>query len=187
MGYFRENIEKTDGYIPGFQPKQANIVKLNTNENPYPPSPDVLGTLAQILPEQLRRYPDPLGNTFRRAAAEVNGVSAENIMCCNGGDELLSMAFQAFCDEDRPVAYPIPTYSLYSVLAKLQNCKAIELPFDKKFNLPAESLAAAKAALTIVCNPNAPSGSFVSVEELASLADKLKGVLLIDEAYADFA
>ncbi len=186
VGYFRENVEKAKGYEPGFQPKQADVVKLNTNENPYPPSPAVMKVLAEITPEQLRRYPDPQGNAFRQAAAEVNGVQPDYIMCCNGGDELLSMAIRAFCDENRPVAYPVPTYSLYLVLANLQNCKAIEIPFDNEFNLPAK-LAATGAALTIVCNPNAPTGSFINVGELASLADELTGVLLIDEAYVDFA
>ena len=187
MGYFRENVEKAKGYEPGFQPGQVDeVIKLNTNENPYPPSPKVLKVLAEITAEQLRRYPDPQGNAFRQAAAEINSVQPEYIMCCNGGDELLSMAVRAFCDENRPVAYPVPTYSLYPVLANLQNCQAVEVSFDNEFNLPAK-LAGTGAALTIVCNPNAPTGSFVSVDELASLADELSGVLLIDEAYVDFA
>jgi len=193
MTYFRENVEKAKGYEPGFQPpassieyRVSSIVKLNTNENPYPPSPQVTNVLAQITAERLRRYPDPMGYEFRQAAGEVHGVPPEYIMCCNGGDELLSMAFRAFCDEGRPVAYPVPSYSLFPVLAKLQNCQAIEVPFDSEFNLPAK-LASTDAALTIVCNPNAPSGTFIRVEELASLADELSGVLLIDEAYVDFA
>ena len=186
VGYFRRNIEKAKGYIPGFQPPASSIVKLNTNENSYPPSPKVMKVLSEISPEQLRRYPDPKANAFRRAAAEVNGVSADYIMCCNGGDDLLTIAFRAFCDESRPVAYPVPTYSLYPVLAELQNCRAIEVPFDGEFELPAK-LTGTGAALTIVCNPNAPTGSFVSVDELTSLADELSGVLLIDEAYVDFA
>jgi len=186
MGYFRENVERAEGYEPGFQPSQKDVVKLNTNENPYPPSPEVMKVLAEIKAEQLRRYPDPEANTFRQAAAKLHGVSVENIMCCNGGDELLSIAFRGFCDEGRPVAYPVPTYSLYPVLAKLQNCKTIEVPFDSEFNLPAK-LAGTGAALTIVCNPNAPSGSFTNAGEMASLADETSGVLLIDEAYVDFA
>ncbi len=186
MSYFRKNIEKIKGYEPGFQPKETDVIKLNTNENPYPPSPAVMKVLAEINAEQLRRYPDPIGNEFRQAAAEVNGVHPENIMCCNGGDELLTIAFRAFCDENRPVAYPVPTYSLYPVLAKLQNCRAIEVPFDAEFNLPAK-LMSTNAALTIVCNPNAPNGSFISMDELVSLADELSGILLIDEAYVDFA
>jgi len=186
MGYFRENIEKAKGYEPGFQPAETDVVKLNTNENPYPPSPAVMEAIRDISEEQMRRYPDPHGNKFRKAAAEVNGVGPDYIMCCNGGDELLKIAIRAFCDENRPLAYPVPTYSLYPVLANLQNCKAIEAPFDSEFNLPAK-LAAAGASLTIVCNPNAPTGSFVSVDEMKPLAGKLSGVLLIDEAYVDFA
>ncbi len=172
--------------MPGFQPRDTDVLKLNTNENPYPPSLAVLKALAEIGAERLRRYPDPVGSEFRRAAADANGVAPENIMCCNGGDDLLTIAFRAFCDENRPVAYPVPTYSLYPVLAKLQNCEAIEIPFDSEFNLP-PGLAKTGAALTIVCNPNAPSGSFISVGKLGSLAAELSGTLMIDEAYVDFA
>jgi histidinol-phosphate aminotransferase len=186
MTYFRQNIEQAKDYEPGFQPKQTDVLKLNTNENPYPPAPAVMRMLAEIESEQLRRYPDPLGDQFRKAAARVHGLSPDHILCCNGGDELLTMAFRAFCDENRPVAYPVPTYSLYPVLANLQNCKAIEVPFDAEFNLPPK-LAATGAALTIVCNPNAPSATFIDTGELASFADELEGVLLIDEAYIDFA
>ena len=186
MDYFRDNIEKMKGYEPGFQPKSFDVIKLNTNENPYPPSPAVMKVIREIGPEQLRRYPDPMCNVFREEAAKVNGVEPEWIMCCNGGDELLKMAFTAFCDRRRPAAYPVPTYSLYPVLANIQNCRAVEVPFDKEFNLPAR-LARVKAALTIVCNPNAPSGTLIAVEELAELADEIKGGLLIDEAYVDFA
>ena len=199
MGYFRDNIEQMKGYEPGFQPPTASlceancggrpiteVVKLNTNENPYPPSPAVLKVIAEIKPEQLRRYPDPMGNVFREAAAKINGVEPDWIMVCNGGDELLRMAFTAFCDKKRPAAYPVPTYSLYPVLAQIQGCKAIEVPFDEEFNLPSK-LARTKAALTIVCNPNAPSGTVIETEELAELATEIKGVLLIDEAYVDFA
>lgn len=188
MGYFRKNIDKMSGYVPGFQPKTADVVKLNTNENPYPPSPAVLAAIKGITAEQLRRYPDPAGTAFREAAGRLNGVSADYILCTNGGDELLSLAVRAFCDNKRPLAYPVPTYSLYPVLAELEGCKAVEVPFDTEYNLPS-SLAKTGAALTIVCNPNAPSGSLISVDELASLADELKGksALLIDEAYVDFA
>ncbi|MHC4073819.1 MAG: histidinol-phosphate transaminase [Planctomycetota bacterium] len=171
---------------PGFQPKVTEVLKLNTNENPYPPSPDVMKVLTEITTEQLRRYPDPIGDEFREGAAQIDDVSPDNIMCCNGGDDLLTIAFRAFCDENRPVAYPVPTYSLYPVLARLQDAETIEVPFDDEFNLPVK-LTKTNAALTIVCNPNAPSGSFISVGELASLADELSGILLIDEAYVDFA
>jgi len=186
MGYFRDNIERAAGYVPGFQPGRADVVKLNTNENPYPPSPKVIEAIKAIEPEQLRRYPDPSGRAFREAAAKINGVGPENIICCNGGDELLRMAFTAFCDSDRAAAYPVPTYTLYPVLANIVGCEVIEIPFDGEFNLPAK-LTSTGAALTIVCNPNAPTGSFVKVEEIASLADEVKGVVLVDEAYVDFS
>jgi len=186
MGYFRENIERLEGYKPGFQPGDTDVLKLNTNENPYPPCPCVVEAIKGITGEQLRRYPDPMGSEFRKAAGEVNGVDADWIMCCNGGDDLLTIAFRAFCDSKRAVAYPVPTYSLYPVLADLQDCEKIEVDFDEEYNLPAK-LSKTDAALTIVGNPNAPTGSFISVEELASLADEVMGVVLIDEAYVDFA
>lgn len=186
MSYFRANIEQANGYVPGFQPEDTNVVKLNTNENPYPPSPKVLDVLKNVDGEVLRRYPQPLGEAFRKAAAKVTGVAEKNIICTNGGDDLLTICFRAFCDESRPAAYPVPTYSLYPVLAKLQNCEVVEVSFDEEFNLPAK-LASTGAALTIVCNPNAPSGTFISVNELASLASEIAGILLIDEAYVDFA
>jgi histidinol-phosphate aminotransferase len=186
MGYFRDNVERAAGYVPGFQPRSADVVKLNTNENPYPPSPGVLEALAAVRSEQLRRYPDPVGTAFREAAAEVHGVEPANVMCCNGGDDLLSIAIRACCDDRRPLAYPVPTYSLYPVLARLHGCETIEVPFDGEFNLPPK-LARTGAALTILCNPNAPTATLIDPREVASLASELEGVLLIDEAYVDFA
>jgi histidinol-phosphate aminotransferase len=186
MSYFRENIEKMAGYEPGTQPAEIDVIKLNTNENPYPPSPKVIEAIKNITPEQLRKYPQPMGDTFRQTAAEIFKVEPENIICANGGDDLLNMAIRAFCDEKRLVAYPTPTYSLYPELAKIQLCPVIEIPFDEEFNLPAK-LATTGAALTIVCNPNAPSGTVIPMVELRQLAGEIKGVLLIDEAYVDFA
>lgn len=189
MSYFRDNIAKLAGYVPGFQPHGVDVVKLNTNENPYPPSLLAVESVRNFSVDNLRRYPQPLGDDFRNAAAEVVGVTEDNIMCTNGGDDLLTICFRAFCGETRGVAYPVSTYSLYPVLAKLQNCEAIEVPFGADNSLPADALAGCGAGLVIVCNPNAPSGSFVSAGEMEELAKKLAGksVLLIDEAYVDFA
>ncbi|MFA5785315.1 MAG: histidinol-phosphate transaminase [Phycisphaerae bacterium] len=186
MGYFHDNIERMAGYEPGFQPARTDVVKLNTNENPYPPSPTVIEAIRAVEAERMRRYPDPTAKAFRATAAQVNTVDADNIICCNGGDDLLKTAFIAFCDSTRAAAYPVPTYSLYPVLAKIVGCEVSEIPFDAEFNLPA-GLVKTGAALTIVCNPNAPSGSFINVNEIASLADEVKGVVLVDEAYVDFA
>jgi histidinol-phosphate aminotransferase len=113
------------------------------------------------------------------------GVQPDNIICTNGGDDLLTICFRAFCDTDRPVAYAQPTYSLYPVLANLQGCESIEVERDSNGSL--DELAKVDAPLTIVCNPNAPTCDFIPVAKLGELASKLSGVLLIDEAYVDFA
>lgn len=184
MGYFRETIEKMEGYTPGFQPKNPDAVKLNTNENPYPPSPKVLEAIRGIRDFQVRRYPDPMGGAFRLAASEVFDLPEDHILCVNGGDELLNYAFRAFCDADRPAAWAEPTYSLYPVLARLQDCRAIQI--DRNMD-SLEELARINAPLTIVCNPNAPTCDFTAVDKIAELASRLEGVLLVDEAYVDFA
>lgn len=184
MGYFRESIANMKGYTPGFQPTAADVVKLNTNENPYPPSPKVMEVIRRLHPERLRRYPQPLGDAFRDAAAKILGVEPQQIICANGGDDLLAICTRAFCDGNRPMAYARPTYSLYPVLAQIQGCETIELVrADNWLN----DLAKVNAPLTIVCNPNAPTTDFVEVEELGKLAGALEGILLVDEAYVDFA
>jgi len=186
MPYFNKNIEDAAGYVPGYQPRANDVVKLNTNENPYPPSPRVLEALRSLTGESLRRYPDPLGQSFRRVAADLHGVEPEWILCCNGGDDLLSIAIRAICGPQRPLAYPVPTYSLYPVLARLHDCPVQELPFHADYSLP-DKLVETQAPLTIVCNPNAPSGTRIAPDKLGKLAAALEGVLLIDEAYADYA
>lgn len=185
MVYFRDIIEQMAGYTPGFQPKSADVVKLNTNENPYPASPKVLQALQALTAENLRRYPDPMGQPFRLAAAKVLSVQPENIICTNGGDDLLNICIRACCDAARPLAYASPTYSLYPVLAQLHGCDVVEVERDANGSL--EQLAKVNAALTIVCNPNAPTCQLLPIEALADLAGRLAGVLLIDEAYVDFA
>ena len=185
MGYFRKTIEQMAGYTPGFQPKQPGAVKLNTNENPWPASPKVLEAIGDLTAENLQKYPEATGDTFRNAAAPGLGIESENIICTNGGDDLLTLCFRAFCDAGRPVAYAQPTYSLYPVLAQIQDCEPIEIQRDADGSL--DELARINAPLTIVCNPNAPTCEMLSIDSLAQLAEKLTGVLLIDEAYVDFA
>jgi len=185
MGYFRETIEQMAGYAPGFQPKQPDVVKLNTNENPWPASPKVFEAIGNLTAENLQKYPESTGDSFRNSAAAVLGIEPKNIICTNGGDDLLTLCFRAFCDANRPVAYAQPTYSLYPVLAEIQECEAIEIPRDADGSL--DELARINAPLTIVCNPNAPTCEMLSIDSLARLAEKLTGVLLIDEAYVDFA
>jgi len=186
--YFRPEVERMNGYQPGFQPREQQVVKLNTNENPFPPSPRVLEALGGCTAEQLRRYPPAMGDGFRAAAAALHGLEPDHILCCNGGDDLLTIAIRSCCDRERPLAYPVPTYSLYPVLARLQGCPVEEHPFAPGFALP-DGLRSSQASLTIVCNPNAPTGSFVEPDEVARLAEQLRGrsLVLVDEAYVDFA
>lgn len=183
---FRENIEKMEGYTPGYQPTDSAAVKLNTNENPYPPSPKVIEAIRQVDAESLRRYPPILWDSFRQAGSEILDVAPQSIVCGNGGDEILTVLIRCCCDQNRPLIYPALTYSLYSELATIQNCPAIEIPYDDYNHLP-KKLYNTDAGLTIICNPNAPTGTLVAIEEIAQLAGAVKGVLLIDEAYIDFA
>lgn len=183
---FRDNIESLAGYTPGYQPSSASVVKLNTNENPYPASPKVFEALGQLGEIQLRRYPPILWDEFRAAAGEVHGLDPEMVMAGNGGDELLTILTRCCCDAGRAMAYPAPTYSLYPTLAAIQGAPVVEAPFGDDYGIPAE-LAGSGAQLTILCNPNAPSGTLVSVEAVAKLAGQVEGVLLVDEAYVDFA
>jgi histidinol-phosphate aminotransferase len=183
---FRDAIEAMAGYVPGYQPAGTGVIKINTNENPYPPSGRVMAALRGVVEEQVRKYPPVMWDSFRAAAAKLHQVRPEQIVCGNGGDELLAMLVRCCCDYDRPLAYPTPTYSLYPVLAQIQGAPVIEVPFGTNYSLP-EVLAKTGASLTIVCNPNAPSGTLVGRDALATLAEKLDGVLLVDEAYVDFA
>ncbi|MYK87523.1 MAG: histidinol-phosphate transaminase [Acidobacteria bacterium] len=188
MTRFRPAIDALRAYAPGEQPPDGvDVVKLNTNENPYPPSPRALAALGAIDAESLRRYPQPLADTFRRSAAEVLGVDPEWILVGNGSDDLLTMLFRAVTGAGRAVAYPAPTYVLYRTLAAIQGAPVLEAPFDEEYTLPVDALADSGAALTIVANPNSPSGTAATTEQLAELADRAAGVVAVDEAYVAFA
>jgi len=187
MTYFRKNIEEIEGYTPGEQPTDPTVVKLNTNENPYPPSPRVLEAIRSITPEQLRRYPHPLANQFRDKAAEIFGVTREMIICGNGMDDILNMTVRAFSGPEAALVYPVPTYTLYAVLAGIQASVVKEVPWGPDYSLPYDALVQARGRVTYLANPNAPTGTLVPVDQVAKLADALDGVLCVDEAYVDFA
>jgi len=187
MSYFREHIAAMEGYEPGEQPTDPAVIKLNTNENPYPPSPKVLEAVAAVTAEQLRRYPDPLGSKFRDTAAKVFNVTREQVLCGNGMDEILNMTVRAFSGPEAAMAYPTPTYTLYAVLAKVQASIVREVPFPDDFSLPIDALVRTRAQVTYLANPNSPTGTFVPREQVADLADRLDGILCVDEAYVDFA
>ena len=188
MAYLRDNVEAMAGYTPGEQPPaDAAVTKLNTNENPYPPSPKALAALRDTDWSVLRKYPDPLADKVRDAVARQWGVGREQVLCGNGSDELLTLAVRACVGEGEALAYPTPTYSLYPVLAAIQGARAVEVPTGADFSPPLEALAAADARLLFFCNPNAPTGVWTPPEQVAGLADRFRGVLVVDEAYADFA
>ena len=188
MSYFRPSIDTLRAYEPGEQPSPgSSILKLNTNENAYPPSAKALATLRDIEPDNLRRYPHPFAEEFRQSAAAVLGINSDWIVVGNGSDDLLAMLFRSISGVKRPVAFPVPTYSLYRTLAQMQEVPTVEVPFDDTFTLPVNGLAAAAAALTIVASPNSPSGNRISTSDLYDLATRTPGVLVIDEAYVEFA
>ena len=162
------------------------MIKLNTNENPYPPSPHVLEAIARAADASVRLYPDPEARALRARAAEVYGVPADHIMAGNGSDELLALVLRATIDPRDRVAFPVPTYSLYETLVAVQGGAAVRVPFPDDFSLP-PALAAAGARVTFLCNPNSPSGTLVPLERVEALARALPGLLVVDEAYVDFA
>ncbi len=189
MSYFRAAVDATTGYIPGEQPKPGTkILKLNTNENPYPPSPDAISILRTIDSEWLRRYPDPYAKDFCMAVSEMLEVPMDWIIVGNGSDELLNLIIRACAEgSDRSVVYPMPTYVLYRTLAALQPAETVEINYLLDFQLPIDQLVGAKGAVTFIASPNSPSGHLVPLEDLRELAGKISGVLVIDEAYVDFA
>jgi histidinol-phosphate aminotransferase len=186
---FREAIEQMAPYTPGEQPQPGQrLIKLNTNENPYPPSPRVKAAIVRAAGQSLRLYPPPRADELVNAAARLYGISREMILAGNGSDELLAMLFRAALARGNKVAYALPTYSLYDTLAAIQEARVVAVPLAPGFAQPLAALAAERAVLTIVCNPNSPCGSLAAPAELEELARRLDGRLLaIDEAYVDFA
>ena len=189
MPYFRPAIDATAGYIPGEQPKPGtSVLKLNTNENPYPPSPEAIAVLQNLDGEWLRRYPDPYGREFCNAVSQALRIPAPWIVLGNGSDELLTLLMRACAEgRDRPIVYPTPTYVLYPTLASFQPAQAIEIPYGPDFQLPIDALVAAQAALTLIATPNSPTGHVVPLADLRILATKATGIVVIDEAYVDFS
>jgi histidinol-phosphate aminotransferase len=189
MSYFRPAIDSMSGYVPGEQPKPGTrIIKLNTNENPYPPSPQAMAALQTLDGEWLRRYPDPFARDFCQAVSDALGVPADWVIVGNGSDDVLNVLVRACAEgSDRPIVYPMPTYVLYKTLAAMQPAATLEIPYGENFELPLEELVAAEAAITFIASPNSPSGHVVPLAQLRELAQQIKGVLAIDEAYVDFA
>src|SRR5579862_3949626 len=142
-GFIRQTIREMDGYTPGEQPADnARVVKLNTNENPFPPSERVMQAVAGISSENLRRYPNPTADAFRDAAAKLHGVSRQQIIAGNGSDDILSIAMGTFLPPGGTLAFPEPTYSLYPVMAAIGECKTTPVAWERDWALPIDALVA---------------------------------------------
>jgi histidinol-phosphate aminotransferase len=183
----RPNIRAMDGYVPGEQPRGGEVIKLNTNENPYPPSPRVFAAIqATLTGDLLRKYPDPSGSDFRRAASHVLGVNPDAILIGNGSDDILTILTRAFVPEGGLIVSPTPSYLLYKTLAEIQGARFQTAPYTSDWRLPAP-WPIRDASLTFIANPNSPSGTVVSLDELERLIEQTGGPVVIDEAYVDFA
>jgi histidinol-phosphate aminotransferase len=175
------------GYVPGEQPRDGAIIKLNTNENPYPPSPRVFAALREALTgDRLRKYPDPVGTHFRQTAGKVLSVDPDGILIGNGSDDILTILTRAFVPEGGLIVSPTPSYLLYRTLANLQGARFQTVPLAEDWSLPGR-WPIAGANLTFLANPNSPSGTVVSLVEVDRLRGDIDGPLVVDEAYADFA
>jgi histidinol-phosphate aminotransferase len=186
--HLRSNVRAMAGYTPGEQPRTGDIIKLNTNENPYPPSPRVLAALREALTggDRLRKYPDPLGTSVRQTAGRVLGVDPEGILIGNGSDDILTIITRAFVPEKGVVVSPTPSYVLYRTLAELQGARFQTVPYSADWQIPLP-WPMPNADLTFIASPNSPSGTNTSLPDLERLAGELSGPLVVDEAYVDFA
>ncbi len=185
----RPAIAAIQGYVPGEQPQVGKWIKLNTNENPYPPSPAVARAIAAtVAGRTLAKYPDPHATVFRVRAAELLGVEPDWILCGNGSDDLLTILVRTFVGEGQCLRTAYPSYILYKTLAEIQGAGCEEVMFRSDWSL-GDDFAAVRPDLRLafLANPNSPSGTLVPPEQVRAIADQLPCPLVVDEAYGDFA
>jgi len=185
--FVRPNIARMAGYLPGEQPQGGGFIKLNTNENPYPPSPRVKAALLEAVTDRLRLYPDPLSTEFCKVAARLHGVEPDMVMAGNGSDDLLTILTRAFIGPGEPAAFPSPSYLLYPTLVALQDGRSVVVPYSRDWTLDPNELKIPGLKLFWLANPDSPSGTALAREQIAVLAGTLDCPLVVDEAYADFA
>lgn len=186
---FRPALARMLSYAPGEQPPPGKFIKLNTNENPYPPPPAVVDAIRAAASGPLNRYPDPMATAFRRAAAETLGLPGpEWILAGNGSDEILTILVRGFVGEGQRLRLPFPSYILYRTLADIQDAQWEQVAFQEGWKLPPTfSQPADGLRLVLLPNPNSPSGTVATPDEVSSIAASLDCPLVVDEAYADFA
>lgn len=184
--YWTDLVNRLTPYVPGEQRNGADVIKLNTNENPYPPSGQVISAIAHVEPDALRRYPDPQSLELRQALADYHEVSADQVFVGNGSDEILALAFMAFFTDKAPIQFPQISYSFYPVYCDLLNITPQMMPLDSNFTLPLDDFGGDCGGI-VFPNPNAPTAMAVSHADIEELLKKNPDVVvLVDEAYADF-
>ncbi len=188
MSFFRPNIDAIDGYAPGEQPQETGWVKLNTNENPYPPSPNVVEAIQRMATARLNVYPDPFGKKFCNAVGELFNLDPDCVLPANGSDEILTILNRSFADKNDLIAYPYPSYILYETLANIQGARhaRLRLNTDWSWDIKLNNPLIEQTKLLFVPNPNSPSGNRWDEQTILSLVPP-NGVLVLDEAYGDFA
>ncbi len=185
--FLRPNIARMAGYVPGEQPRDGGFTKLNTNENPYPPSPRVKAALLEAVTDRLRLYPDPMSAELCRAVAALHRVEPGMVLAGNGSDDLLTILTRAFLGPGDAAAFPSPSYLLYATLLQLQDGRPVTVPYLPDWTLDRAALAVPGLKLVFLANPDSPSGTAMPREQIAQLAETLDCPLVVDEAYADFA
>lgn len=183
--FIRRSVHSLHAYVPGEQPRDPSIIKLNTNENPYPPSPGVVRAAAEFSVESLRRYPDPQCATLRTELARLHAVSERGVFVGNGSDEVLALCVRAFVDLGGSVGYFEPSYSLYPVLADMHEAARCPVALGPDFEWAMS--ANYRASLFFLTNPNAPTGMVFPPAQIQAFCAAFPGVVVIDEAYVDFA
>ncbi len=181
----RDSVRQSAGYVPGEQPQTTDFIKLNTNENPYPPPDSIFATIPAEL-AKVRLYPDPVSRQLRQAAARVFGVTPEQILAGNGSDDILNIALRTFINPGETVAFLDLTYSLYQTIAAVHGAVIEKIPLNQDLQL-AGPVICPQAKLIFLASPNAPVGNHLDREFLAQTCAQSQGIVLIDEAYIDFS
>lgn len=184
--FWTETARQLEPYVPGEQPQDQQYIKLNTNENPYPPSPKVIEAIKATADDRLRLYPDPDGTPLKNALAAYHGLSSEEVFLGNGSDEVLAFAFLAFFKQHKPVLYPDITYSFYDVYCQLYGIDACHVPLNARFEIEVSDYERNNGGI-IFPNPNAPTGVALQRKDIEQiLAANPNSVVIVDEAYVDF-
>ena len=184
--YWTDLVKRLTPYVPGEQRSGDDVIKLNTNENPYPPSEKVMQSIASVQPDALRRYPDPQSTELRKTLADYHNLTAEQVFVGNGSDEILALSFMAFFQGKPPLQFPEISYSFYPVYCDLLDITPDKIPLNTDFTLALEQFGG-KCGGIIFPNPNAPTGVAVRCSQIEHLLQSNPDVVVvIDEAYADF-